>query len=62
MTELPSLGTRTEGTFRPGMVVTVEPAFATEYGTFHVEANVVVTDEGTRTLSSSPWRLRTIAA
>jgi Xaa-Pro aminopeptidase len=42
------------------MVLTVEPAFATEYGTFHVEANVVVTEDGTRTLSRSPWELRSI--
>ncbi|MEF8840268.1 MAG: M24 family metallopeptidase [Haloarculaceae archaeon] len=62
VTELPSLDAGSEGTFRPGMVVTIEPAFATGYGTFHVEVNVVVTEEGTRTLSSSPWRLRTIAA
>lgn len=60
VTELPSIGTGTDGTFEPGMVLTVEPAFATAYGTFHVEANVVVTGEGTRTLSGSPWGLRTI--
>lgn len=60
VTELPSLGTGAEGTFQPGMVLTVEPAFATGYGTFHVEANVLVTEDGARTLSRSPWRLRTI--
>lgn len=62
VTELPSLVLESEGTFEPGMVLTVEPAFATGYGTFHVEANVVVTETGTRTLSESPWRLRTIEA
>jgi len=60
VTELPSLDPGTDGTFEPGMVLTVEPAFATAYGTFHVEANVLVTESGTRTLSGSPWRLRTI--
>jgi Xaa-Pro aminopeptidase len=60
VTELPSLNAESEGTFEPGMVVTVEPAFATEYGTFHVEANVVVTEDGTRTLSASPWELRAV--
>jgi Xaa-Pro aminopeptidase len=60
VTELPSLAAGTEGTFEPGMVLTVEPAFATDYGTFHVETNVLVTDDGTRTLSGSPRELRTI--
>jgi Xaa-Pro aminopeptidase len=62
VTELPSLHTGSDRTFRSGMVLTVEPAFATDYGTFHVEANLVVTEDGTRTLSSSPERLRTIEA
>lgn len=62
VTELPSLHAGSDRTFRSGMVLTVEPAFATDYGTFHVEANLVVTEDGTRTLSSSPERLRTIEA
>jgi Xaa-Pro aminopeptidase len=61
VTELPSLNAESGGTFEPGMVLTVEPAFATGYGTFHVEANVVVTEDGTRTLPRGPWELRTIA-
>jgi len=60
VTELPSLGAGNDGTFEPGMVLTVEPAFATDYGTFHVETNVVVTGDGTRTLPASPRELRTI--
>jgi Xaa-Pro aminopeptidase len=60
VTELPSLCADTDRTFEPGTVVTVEPAFATAYGTFHVEENVVVTDTGSRTLSDDRWRLRSV--
>ena len=60
VTELPSLAAASTGTFEPGMVVTIEPAFATAYGTFHVEANVAVTGQETRTLSACPGSLRTI--
>jgi Xaa-Pro aminopeptidase len=60
VTELPSLNPTSERTFRPGMVVTVEPAIATEYGTFHVEENVAVTETGARTLSDERWRLRSL--
>jgi Xaa-Pro aminopeptidase len=60
VTELPSLDAGSTRTFEPGMVLTVEPAFATAYGTFHVEANVAVTERGTRTLSTGPGGLRTI--
>lgn len=60
VTELPSLCADTDRTFEPGAVVTVEPAFATAYGTFHVEENVVVTETGSRTLSDDRWQLRSI--
>ena len=60
VTELPSLYPGTDVRFEPGMVITVEPAFATAYGTFHVEANVAVTERGTRTLSAGPRKSRTI--
>ena len=33
------------------MVVTIEPGVATEYGTFHFEANLVVTDGGHEVIS-----------
>lgn len=58
ITELPSLSSSTDRTFEPGMVVTVEPAFATEYGTFHVEENIVVTESGVRQLSPNWWKLQ----
>lgn len=61
ITELPSVSAASEHTFEPGMVVTVEPAFATADGTFHVEENVLVTDSGTRKLSPETWQLHTLS-
>jgi Xaa-Pro aminopeptidase len=39
------------------MIVSVEPGVATEYGTFHVEENVVVREDGCELLSTSPRSL-----
>jgi Xaa-Pro aminopeptidase len=42
------------------MVVTLEPGVATPYGTFHVEENVVVREDGYEILSNCPrtlWRI-----
>jgi Xaa-Pro aminopeptidase len=39
------------------MVVSVEPGIATEYGTFHVEEDVVVREDGCEVLSTSPREL-----
>ena len=39
----------------PGMVVTIEPGFATEFGILHVEQNVAVTEDGPDVLSTAPW-------
>jgi Xaa-Pro aminopeptidase len=44
----------------PGMVITMEPGVATEYGIFHVEENVIVTDSTPEIISVSPWELRTL--
>lgn len=60
VTELPSLSPSAEQAFESGMVVTVEPAFATEYGTFHLEENVVVTESGARKLTPDDSRLRSL--
>jgi Xaa-Pro aminopeptidase len=46
---------------KPGMVITLEPGVATEYGTFHVEENVLVTLEGYEVLSTAPRALQCIA-
>jgi Xaa-Pro dipeptidase len=60
VTELPSLNEQDPTVLQPGMVVTIEPGFATRYGTFHVEQNVLVTPDGPRVLSSPTWELTPI--
>jgi Xaa-Pro aminopeptidase len=42
------------------MVISVEPGVATDYGLFHVEENVLVTDDGYEMLSVAPRELQTI--
>ena len=54
MTEPPHLGLHDDTVFSAGMVVTVEPGIATEYGTFHIEENVVVREGECEFLTSSP--------
>jgi Xaa-Pro aminopeptidase len=56
-TEPPSLALDDPTVLEAGMVVTIEPGFATEFGMFHVEQNVVVTDDGPDVLSTAPWEL-----
>ena len=46
----------------PGMVITIEPGFATRYGSFHCEEDVVVTERGCEVVSCSPRTLWHIAA
>ena len=38
----------------PGMVITIEPGVATEFGVFHVEQDVLVTESGHEVLSIAP--------
>jgi Xaa-Pro dipeptidase len=61
-TELPHVAEEDETVLEPGMILTVEPGVATPYGIFHVEENVVVTEEGHEVLSHAPRGLATIAA
>jgi Xaa-Pro dipeptidase len=60
MTEPPHLGLHDNTLLLPGMTVTVEPGIATEYGTFHVEENVVVRDGPCEFLTSSPRELASL--
>ena len=60
VTELPHLAEFDETVLEAGMVITLEPAVATRYGAFHVEENVLVTDEGFEILSTAPWELTTV--
>jgi len=60
LTEPPHIGLHDDTALEPGMVITLEPGVATEWGTFHVEENVVVAEDGHEVLSDSPrelWRI-----
>ena len=60
LTEPPHIGVHDDTPLEAGMVITLEPGVATEWGTFHVEENVLVTVDGYEVLSESPrelWRI-----
>ena len=61
VTEPPHIAEYDDILLEPGMVITLEPGVATEYGTFHVEENVLVTREGYEVLSTAPRTLWSIA-
>ncbi len=44
----------------PGMVITIEPGVATDFGVFHVEQNVLVTETGHEVLSTASTGIRQI--
>jgi len=59
-TEPPHVAEYDHTRLEPGMVVTIEPGVATEYGTFHIEEDVLVTSEGREVLSTAErelWRI-----
>jgi Xaa-Pro aminopeptidase len=62
LTELPSISEEDETILQPGMIITIEPGVATSYGTFHVEEVILVTEEGSRVLSTAPWHLYSATA
>lgn len=62
VTEPPSVAELDSTILEPGMVITLEPGVATEYGTFHVEENVLVTDEGYEVLSTGSRMLSQLSA
>jgi Xaa-Pro dipeptidase len=57
VTELPSLNEDDSTLLEPGMIVTIEPGIATEFGTFHIEQNVLVTPNDPQVLSTADWQL-----
>jgi len=62
LTEPPHLSVYDHTLLQAGMVITLEPGLATEYGTFHIEEDVLVTPDGCQILSQSPrtlWRIET---
>lgn len=59
-TEPPHISEQDPTVLEAGMVVTIEPGVATEFGIFHVEQDVVVTPDGPEVVSLAPWSLRRI--
>jgi Xaa-Pro aminopeptidase len=60
MTEPPHLGSHDETLLKAGMAIAIEPGVATSYGTFHVEENVLITEDGCELLSQAPRHLQQI--
>ena len=59
-TEPPHITEYDETILRPGMTITIEPGVVEQYGVFHVEENILVTEDGTEILSESPRELRSL--
>ena len=58
VTELPSISEEDPTTLEAGMIVTIEPGVAADYGTFHIEENVLVTADGPQVLTAAAdWEL-----
>ena len=57
MTEPPHLSEQDHTPLASGMTITIEPGVATQYGTFHIEENVVITEDGCEVLSDAPTDL-----
>jgi Xaa-Pro aminopeptidase len=62
ITEPPHISEQDPTVLEPGMVITIEPGVATDFGIFHVEQDVIVTPEGSEVISLAPWSLRRIPA
>lgn len=60
--EPPNVAEYENTVLEPGMILTIEPGVATEFGVFHVEQDVLVTESGHELLSTCSTHIRTIAA
>jgi len=56
-TEPPHIAKYDDTVLRPGMVITAEPGIVTDYGHFHAEDDVLVTEDGHEVLSKIPREL-----
>jgi Xaa-Pro aminopeptidase len=59
-TEPPHVSEEDATILEPGMVITMEPGVAADYGIFHVEENVIVTESAPEIISVAPWELHAL--
>jgi Xaa-Pro aminopeptidase len=57
VTEQPSISEEDPSRLQAGMIVTIEPGVATPFGTFHIEENVLITEDGHEVLTDGHWQL-----
>ncbi len=62
LTEPPHIASYDETVIRPGMIITIEPGINIEYGTYCIEMNIAVTEDGHEVLNDFDRELRTISA
>lgn len=62
LTEPPHLSESDPTVLQPGMVISIEPGIATNYGIFHIEEDVIVTVDGHEVISVAPWQLSSLLA
>lgn len=60
LTEPPHIASYDKTILEPGMVITIEPGFVTDYGVFQAEQNILVTADGHEILSTASTELRKI--
>lgn len=57
LTEPPHIANYDSTVLEPGMIITIEPGFVTDYGVFQAEENVLVTSDGFEILSTANTEL-----
>ena len=62
ITEPPHVAETDDTILEAGMVITIEPGVATDYGIFHIEEQILVTDAVPEVLSRSPRELIEVGA
>jgi Xaa-Pro aminopeptidase len=60
LTEPPHITNYDSTVLEPGMIITIEPGFVTDYGVFQAEENVLVTTKGYEILSTACTELASI--